>query len=121
MNRVFRFVLCAALLLLPATLKAADPADDYPSGPITAVCTYSVGSQTDVQARIGAMPAEKYFGQPIVILNKAGAGGLTGWNWFMDRGSRDGLTILLQACIKFAQATLFHTECGWRAKYMPAR
>ena len=28
MNRVFRFVLCAALLLLPATLKAADPADD---------------------------------------------------------------------------------------------
>lgn len=93
MNRVFRFVLCAALLLLPATLKAADPADDYPSGPITAVCTYSVGSQTDVQARIGAMPAEKYFGQPIVILNKAGAGGLIGWNWFMDRGSRDGLTM----------------------------
>ena len=39
------------------------------------------------------MPAEKYFGQPIVILNKAGAGGLTGWNWFMDRGSRDGLTM----------------------------
>ena len=30
-------------------------------------------------------------------------------------------TYLLQACIKFAQATLFHTECGWRAKYMPAR
>ena len=93
MNRIFRFVLCAALLLLPAGRVAAGPADDYPSGPITAVCTYSVGSQTDVQARICAMPAEKYFGQPIFILNKAGAGGLTGWNWFMDRGSRDGLTM----------------------------
>lgn len=30
-------------------------------------------------------------------------------------------TYVLQACIKFAQATLFHTECGWRAKSMPAR
>ena len=92
MNRIFRVVLAAALLLLPAA-AGAGPADGYPSGPITAVCTYSVGSQTDVQARICAMPAEKYFGQPIVILNKAGAGGLTGWNWFMDRGSRDGLTM----------------------------
>ena len=44
MNRIFRFVLCAALLLLPAGRVAAGPADDYPSGPITAVCTYSVGS-----------------------------------------------------------------------------
>lgn len=92
MNRIFRVVLAVALLLLPAA-AGAGPADGYPSGPITAVCTYSVGSQTDVQARICAMPAEKYFGQPIVILNKAGAGGLTGWNWFMDRGSRDGLTM----------------------------
>lgn len=65
MNRIFRFVLCAALLLLPAGRVAAGPADDYPSGPITAVCTYSVGSQTDVQARICAMPAEKYFASPL--------------------------------------------------------
>ena len=35
----------------------------------------------------------KYFGQPIVILNKPGAGGMTGWNWIMERGSKDGLTM----------------------------
>lgn len=92
MNRFFLRILSVLALLLPLTAHAA-PVDEYPNGPITAVCTYSVGSQTDVQARICAMPAEKYFGQPIVILNKAGAGGLTGWNWFMDRGSRDGLTM----------------------------
>ena len=92
MNRFFLRILSVLALLLPLTANAA-PVDEYPNGPITAVCTYSVGSQTDVQARICAMPAEKYFGQPIVILNKAGAGGLTGWNWFMDRGSRDGLTM----------------------------
>ena len=92
MNRFFLRILSVLALLLPLTANAA-PVDEYPNGPITAVCTYSVGSQTDVQARICAMPAEKYFGQPIVIVNKAGAGGLTGWNWFMDRGSRDGLTM----------------------------
>ena len=78
MNRFFLRILSVLALLLPLTANAA-PVDEYPNGPITAVCTYSVGSQTDVQARICAMPAEKYFGQPIVILNKA--------------GSRDGLTM----------------------------
>ena len=92
MPQAFLRIICILSLLLPIAAYAA-PVDEYPSGPITAICTYSVGSQTDVQARICAMPAEKYFGQPIVILNKAGAGGLTGWNWFMDRGSRDGLTM----------------------------
>ena len=38
MNRIFRVVLAAALLLLPAA-AGAGPADGYPSGPITAVCT----------------------------------------------------------------------------------
>ncbi len=91
MKRFLSFALAAALLL-PLSARA-EPADKWPSGPITNVCTYSVGSQTDVQARIGALPAEKYFGQPIVILNKAGAGGLTGWNWFMDHAGRDGMTM----------------------------
>lgn len=105
MNRFFLRILSVLALLLPLTANAA-PVDEYPNGPITAVCTYSVGSQTDVQARICAMPAEKYFGQPIVILNKAGAGGLTGWNWFMDRGSRDGLTMTVYNLPNFiAQST----------------
>ena len=90
MNRFFLRILSVLALLLPLTANAA-PVDEYPNGPITAVCSYSVGSQTDVQARICAMPAEKYFGQPIVILNKPGAGGMTGWNWIMERGSKDGL------------------------------
>lgn len=92
MKRMFWSMVCAAVLLFPAAAFAGS-ADEYPSGPITAVCTYSVGSQTDVQARICALPADKYFGQPIVILNKAGAGGLTGWNWFMDHATKDGLTM----------------------------
>lgn len=58
------------------------------------VC-YTPGGATDLQARLSALVAQdpKYFGQPIVILNKPGAGGMTGWNWIMERGSKDGLTM----------------------------
>ena len=68
MNRFFLRILSVLALLLPLTANAA-PVDEYPNGPITAVCTYSVGSQTDVQARICAMPAEKYFGQPHFLVH----------------------------------------------------
>ena len=56
---------------------------------------YTPGGATDLQARLSALVAQdpKYFGQPIVILNKPGAGGMTGWNWIMERGSKDGLTM----------------------------
>ena len=95
MRRLLATLFCAAMLFGATSAQAASPADAYPSGPISLVVCYTPGGATDLQARLSALVAQdpKYFGQPIVILNKAGAGGLTGWNWFMDRGSRDGLTM----------------------------
>jgi len=85
---------CFVLLFSAAGAFAAGPGG-YPAGPISLVVCYSPGAATDFQARIVSMPAgqDKYFGQPIVILNKAGAGGMTGWNWMVDRASKDGLTM----------------------------
>lgn len=91
MNWFWKLALCVALLATPIAGQTKETAENYPTGPITSVCTYSVGSQTDVQARICAMMAEKYFHQPMVILNKPGAGGLTGWNWFIEHAPKDGL------------------------------
>lgn len=95
MKRLFATLSCAALLLAGAPARAQDPAAAYPSGPISLVVCYTPGGATDLQARLSALVAQdkKYFGQPIVILNKPGAGGMTGWNWTMERGSRDGLTM----------------------------
>jgi tripartite-type tricarboxylate transporter receptor subunit TctC len=58
-------------------------AADYPQSPISMIVSYSPGGATDFQARIVSMMAgdEAYFGQPIVIINKPGAGGQVGWNW----------------------------------------
>lgn len=54
-------------------------AADYPTKPITLQVPYPAGGSTDVGARIVAAIAEKEFGQPIVVVNKAGAGGQVGW------------------------------------------
>jgi tripartite-type tricarboxylate transporter receptor subunit TctC len=54
-------------------------AQDYPNKPITLQVPYPAGGSTDVGARIAAAIAEKMIGQPIVVVNKAGAGGQVGW------------------------------------------
>src|SRR5262245_64993010 len=40
---------------------------------------YPAGSSTDIGARIVTAIAEKSVGQPIVVVNKGGAGGQVGW------------------------------------------
>lgn len=95
MKKLLCLFACLSLLCGVTAASAAGPADGYPSGPISLVVCYTPGGATDFQARISGLVAgeDKYFGQPIVILNKPGAGGMTGWNWIMERGSRDGLTM----------------------------
>jgi tripartite-type tricarboxylate transporter receptor subunit TctC len=54
-------------------------AQDYPTKPIMMQVPYPAGGSTDVGARIVSAIAEKQIGQPIVVINKAGAGGQLGW------------------------------------------
>lgn len=51
----------------------------YPTKPISLMVAYPAGGSTDVGARILASIAEKELGQPIIVINKAGAGGQVGW------------------------------------------
>lgn len=70
-------------------------AADYPDRPISVMVSYGAGGATDFQARIVTMVAgnEEYLGQPIVIINKPGAGGRAGWNWFATEAESDGYTL----------------------------
>ncbi len=82
-------VLAAALLaLMPVSANA----QDYPDRPLSLMVSYGAGGATDFQARIVTMLAgnEDFLGQPIVIVNKAGAGGRVGWNWFATEAEADG-------------------------------
>ncbi len=67
---------------------------EYPDRPISVVVAYNPGGATDFQARLVTMmaahPKKDYLGQPIVIINKPGAGGKVGWNWFASKARNDG-------------------------------
>jgi len=73
-----KFVLGLAVILLGA-LGISAYAADYPTKPITLQVPYPAGGSTDVGARIVAAIAEKQIGQPIIVVNKPGAGGQVGW------------------------------------------
>ncbi|MBO4316905.1 MAG: tripartite tricarboxylate transporter substrate binding protein [Mailhella sp.] len=93
--------------------NADNAADKYPASPVTLIVAYTPGGATDLQARISCMVAQKkeYFGQPFVVVNKPGAGGMTAWNWLMERGSRDGLTITAYNMPHFiCQSIVYNTK-----------
>ncbi len=86
-----------ALSAVAAACMAAGPAwakSDYPSRPITLITPYSTGGDSDLAARNFSAVAQKYFGQPVVVVNKPGASGVIG----SEQGrtaAPDGYTLLL--------------------------
>lgn len=59
--------------------------EGFPEKPVQAIVAYSAGAATDVQARPLLKYFQEEFGQPLVIVNIAGAGGTVGWNQFVQQ------------------------------------
>jgi len=74
-----RIILSLVAVLILVLAFAVSTHAQYPTKPITLQVAYPAGGSTDVGARIVASIAEKMIGQPIVVVNKAGAGGQVGW------------------------------------------
>ena len=114
--RKSRVVFFATALVFAVTLVLGTGAPcqaKYPESPVSMVVAYSPGGATDFQARIVSMMAgqDKYLGQPIVIINKPGAGGQVGWNWCIEKGSKDGYTMLAYNVPHFiAQSIVYKTK-----------
>jgi len=103
----FALVISAGMIFIPLQ------ADDYPDRPIAVTVAYSPGGATDFQARIVTMMAaqEEYLTQPIVIVNKPGAGGQVGWNWFAEKADADGYQLAAYNVPHFiAQSIVFDTK-----------
>ena len=93
MNKIVKIAsLSVAITALGLSLSQAG---DYPDRPIGVAVSYGAGGATDFQARIVTMVAGNadMLGQPIYILNKPGAGGRKGWNWFATEAEADGYTL----------------------------
>ena len=84
-------VLSAAIGLC---LTAQVLAQDYPNKPVRWVVPYSAGASNDVVARLLAQKLSQKWGQPVVIENRAGAGGAIGAS-MVANALPDGYTLLM--------------------------
>ncbi|MGH8631971.1 MAG: Bug family tripartite tricarboxylate transporter substrate binding protein [Burkholderiales bacterium] len=80
-----------ALCVLPGAALAADK---YPAKPIRLVVAFAAGGANDMIARIVAKELQQSMGQPVVVENRGGAGGLLGSD-LVAKAVPDGYTLLL--------------------------
>ena len=91
-RRAFRLFAVAALLLAGTTPALGQEA--YPSKPISLVVPFPPGGVADIVARPFAEALGRTLGTPVVVDNKAGAGGGIGMG-FVAKARPDGYTLLL--------------------------
>ena len=84
--------LIAAAAACVATLALAQT--DYPNKPITMIVPFPPGGVADITARPVAEAMGRFFKQPVVVENKAGAGGGVGMA-YVAKAKPDGYTVLL--------------------------
>jgi len=103
--------LFAAALLLGASHRV-DAAETYPVRPIRLLVGFLAGGPTDIPARFIAERLQSRLGQPVVVENKPGAGGMIALNDILAQ-PRDGYT--LQLCTYFdALNTLLYKHVSYR-------
>src|SRR5258705_11602125 len=99
-----RFVLALAAVLL-AMLAPGANAQDYPARPVKIIVPFGAGGPADVTARqIGSILQEN-FGQPFVIENRTGAGGVIG-TFEVSKSAPDGYTLLMMSNTQTANESL---------------
>ena len=83
-------------LLLSFGIVASASAQTYPAHPIRLIVPFGVGGNADLVARVIADPLARALGQPIIVDNRAGAGGTIGAA-AAAQANPDGYTLLLSA------------------------
>jgi tripartite-type tricarboxylate transporter receptor subunit TctC len=87
-----RRALCA--LTLGALFPLAAGAQAYPAKPVTLVVTVPAGGSIDTTARLMASELSTSLSQPVVVVNRAGAGGNIAAD-FVAKAEADGYTLLM--------------------------
>jgi len=96
MKKLFEKALCLTFCLSAASMCAAPALAAYPDRPVTVTVPTAPGGTVDIVARIIAEQFAKTLGQPFVVNNRAGAGGVVGTQ-FMAREPGDGYSLMVTA------------------------
>jgi tripartite-type tricarboxylate transporter receptor subunit TctC len=103
---IFARVVAAAFFAAGLLASDAASAQTYPDRPITMIVPFPPGGATDAIARIIQDPMQKTLGQPIVIENIGGAGGMIAAAK-AARADADGYTILIHQVALAAGVSLY--------------
>ncbi|WP_237214534.1 Bug family tripartite tricarboxylate transporter substrate binding protein [Falsiroseomonas oryziterrae] len=98
--------LAAGIPLVPLALPAvAQPSRPWPERPLRLIVPFPPGGAIDAMARILAGPMAEALGQPVVVENRAGAGGTTGTG--VAAQANDGHTLLMVSIAHAVNAALY--------------
>jgi tripartite-type tricarboxylate transporter receptor subunit TctC len=93
MLKLSRFAWLGALAVLWSAVAAAQ---DFPNRSIKLIVPFPAGGPADTIARIYAESLQKQLGQPVIIDNRSGAGGITGVD-AVAKADPNGYTIVLSS------------------------
>ena len=101
-----RFALMLAVVLLAAPcVSSPSRAEDYPSRPVRIIVPFGAGGPADVTARLLSTTLQESLGQPFVVENRTGAGGLIGTE-AAAKAPADGYTLLMMSNTQTANESL---------------
>jgi tripartite-type tricarboxylate transporter receptor subunit TctC len=92
-------------------VPAATAADSYPAHPLRLIVPFAPGGAADILARIVGDHLQRQLGQPVVVLNKDGAGTIVGVD-FAAKSAPDGYTLLISG-----DAATINTASGRQLPY----
>jgi len=97
--------LATTLLATPILLATQCLAQDYPTRPIKIIVPFGAGGPADVTARLIGNVLQENFGQPFVVENRTGAGGVIG-TLEAAKSPPDGYTLLMMSNTQTANESL---------------
>lgn len=89
-----RTLTCALATLFTLGLAGAAQAQSWPAKPIKFIVPYTAGGATDITARTIGEKLSARLGQPVLVDNRGGAGGVTGTDQAL-KSPADGYTVLV--------------------------
>jgi tripartite-type tricarboxylate transporter receptor subunit TctC len=98
-------VLAAPVLATPVLVATQCLAQDYPTRQVRIIVPFGAGGPADVTARLIGDSLQRSFGQPFVIENRTGAGGVIG-TLEAAKSPPDGYTLLLMSNTQTANESL---------------
>ncbi|ANN73933.1 Bug family tripartite tricarboxylate transporter substrate binding protein [Bordetella bronchialis] len=94
--RLGRLLACGALAVAALAPAVGQAADNYPSKPLRFIVPYPPGGPLDTMARMLAEKVRGELGQPVIVENRAGAGGNIGAD-LAAKAQPDGYTLVMGA------------------------